>query len=129
MAKQVLGLVSTFGFDAPVAQNVIAVASTVNAGNAAQAGNKAIGILGATLEPTDTNGYASVQIEGVTQVTVGANPITAGQYVAPDANGLAQGVTPLAAGGALTGMLGVAISSSASGGLVDVLVNPGVGLS
>lgn len=107
----------------PVAAGLIIAASTVNAGNGELCIAGTVNILGVTIETTDANGYAGVRLEGIVNVTCGAN-VTSGQRVRSDAAGKAVPFTPAAAGaGTLKGTLGIAMSTALSGNSVEVLID------
>jgi len=129
MANQGYHEIDSFPVDGapatPVAANTIVTMSGTNAGNVAVAGAGATGIIGVTIEATDTNGYAAVRLIGTVRVQVGASNITAGQDIGSDASGHAIPLTPSVAGaGTLKGRAGIARGSALANNLVDVLLMP-----
>ena len=125
--KATVGFRKSFLFDNAtatniIAQNQIAAASLVNNDSAALASGNSVQIIGVTAEPTDTYGYAAVQLNEIAQVRVGSTNISVGQKVTSDANGNATPFTPSASGTVERGVLGTALQSATAGNLVDVLI-------
>lgn len=131
MSKQGFQTVRTYAIDGgangAVAANKIVAMSGVNAGNALVATAGLLGVFGVTMEATDTNGYAPVQVlnGSVAQINSGG-AITAGNFVRSNGTGDAVTLTPAAAGaGTLKGVLGIAQTSVTGANLlVDVMLLP-----
>lgn len=112
---------------AAVAAGRIVIASGTNTGNGAVSTAKAIGFLGVTAEATDSKGYANVANAGVVDVIAGGS-VSFGASIASDANGAGVSVTP-ANTGALTQVVGTALSAAATGNTFRMLIMPSLGLS
>ena len=94
--------------------------------NAILAPAKSQYILGVLDEIPDANGVASIQLDGIASVNVGAQNITAGQKVTSDGSGNAAPLGVSASGTALNGYLGIALNSALAGNFVDVLISQSI---
>ncbi|MBC8138136.1 MAG: hypothetical protein H8F28_19830 [Fibrella sp.] len=112
-----------------VGKNLIIVADGANPGNGKVSTASALGIVGVTLEKTDTNGYAAVQTSGVADILVGAGGVAAGNLVTSDADGKAVAIVPANAGASVKQVAGVALTTVAANGVAQVLLQPQLALT
>lgn len=113
----------TGGASGAVAANRIIIADAANPGSGKLSTAAARGLIGVTLEVTDTNGYAPVRTKGIAKVIVGSGGVTAGDNLASDSTGQAVTIAPTTPG-TVKQVAGVALNTAAAGALVDMLIQP-----
>lgn len=121
-ARSEITMPVTGGAAGAVGANRIVVVDASNAGNVAVSIAAQKGFIGITKEKTDNLGYAGIRTEGIAQVVAGGT-ITAGDYIASDANGAAVTIVP-ATSGAVKQVIGIALNSAVSATFVEVKIQP-----
>ena len=129
MAMQKPEFVRSFAVDgAPatgITANRVVEASATNANQVSlPAATTDLTLIGITTAPSDARGNVSVALAGIAQAIAGGT-ITAGALLGATTTGTVVAITPSGSGTTLRGAIGVAMNAASSGGLVDVLINPG----
>jgi len=131
MSRQTPVLIKSFPVDASNTNfNVCQVMSGSNAGNVAlPSAANATKFVGVAVEPTDSNGYAAVQVSGIVQVKSDGSAVSnPGDYlVIADNTGAVKSVAP-ADGSIIRQVVGINVGSAqvaaTAGLLIDMLIQP-----